>query len=133
VDVQEVRKLDAYLKRLFGNPQVKVVPKESDVADVYIGEQPVANLSVDDEDGDRSFQFEMAIKNADVQDLRKLDGHLKGVFGNAKIRVVARPKKDDSAEVYIGDQFVGVLFDDGGRSVFQMAILEDDLLEQEQD
>ena len=133
MDVQEVRKLDAYLKRLFGNPQMKVIPrsKNDDSAEVYIGEQRVAELSVDDEDGDRSFQFEMTIKTADAQDIRKLDAYIKQVFGNPKMRVVSRPKKNDSVEVYLGEQFLGVLFTDDG--VFQMAILEDDLVEQEQD
>ena len=67
----------------------------------------------------------------DVQEVRKLDAYLKRVFGNPKIRVVPRPKKDDSAEVYIGDEFVGVLFvddEDDERSYnFQMAILGTDL------
>ena len=48
----------------------------------------------------------------DVQEVRKLDAYLKRVFGNPKIRVVPRPKKDDSAEVYIGEEFIGVLFVD---------------------
>ena len=67
----------------------------------------------------------------DVQEVRKLDAYLKRVFGNPKIRVVPRPKKDDSAEVYIGDEFIGVLFvddeDDDKSYNFQMAILETDL------
>lgn len=69
----------------------------------------------------------------DVQEIRKLDAYLKRVFGNSKIRVVPRPKKDDSAEVYIADEFIGVLFvddeDDDRSFQFQMAILEDDLVE----
>ncbi|MCW5192463.1 DUF3126 family protein [Burkholderia cenocepacia] len=44
-----------------------------------------------------------------------------------------RPKKDDSAEVYIGEEFIGVLFvddeDDDRSFQFQMAILEEDLAE----
>ncbi|MGY3468391.1 hypothetical protein ACVW0I_005262 [Bradyrhizobium sp. LM6.11] len=48
----------------------------------------------------------------DVKEVRKLDAYLKRVFGNSKIRVVPRPKKDDSAEVYIGEEFIGVLFVD---------------------
>jgi hypothetical protein len=48
----------------------------------------------------------------DVQEVRKLDEYLKRLFGNARIRVVPRPKKDDSAEVYIGEEFVGVIFVD---------------------
>src|ERR1700749_4810041 len=71
----------------------------------------------------------------DVQEVRKLDAYLKRLFGNPKIRVVPRPKKDDSAEVYIGEEFIGVLFvddeDDDRSFQFQMAILEDDLVEQE--
>jgi hypothetical protein len=70
----------------------------------------------------------------DVQEVRKLDAYLKRVFSNQKIRVVPRPKKDDSAEVYIGEEFIGVLFvddeDDDRSFQFQMAILEDDLVDQ---
>jgi hypothetical protein len=69
----------------------------------------------------------------DVQEVRKLDAYLKRVFGNQKLRVVPRPKKDDSAEVYIGEEFIGVLFvddEDEDRSFqFQMAILEEDLVD----
>jgi hypothetical protein len=67
----------------------------------------------------------------DVQEVRKLDAYLKKLFGNARIRVVPRPKKEDSAEVYVGEEFIGVLFvddEDDERSYnFQMAILGTDL------
>jgi Protein of unknown function (DUF3126) len=67
----------------------------------------------------------------DVQEIRKLDAYLKRLFGNARIRVVPRPKKEDSAEVYVGDEFIGVLFvddEDGERSYnFNMGILAADL------
>ena len=67
----------------------------------------------------------------DVQEVRKLDAYLKKLFGNAHIRVVPRPKKEDSAEVYVGEEFIGVLFiddEDDERSYnFQMAILATDL------
>jgi hypothetical protein len=70
-------------------------------------------------------------RNVDVQEIRKLEAYLKRLFGNARMRVVPRPKKDDSAEVYIGDEFIGVLFvddEDDERSYnFQMAILAADL------
>ena len=67
----------------------------------------------------------------DVAEVRKLDAYLKKLFGNARIRVVPRPKKEDSAEVYVGEEFIGVLFvddEDDERSYnFQMAILSSDL------
>ena len=68
MDVQEVRKLDAYLKRLFGNQKIRVVPrpKKDDSAEVYIGEEFVATLSLDDEDGDRSYVLTMSILDTDL-------------------------------------------------------------------
>jgi hypothetical protein len=68
VDVQEVRKLDAYLKRLFSNPRIRVVPrpKKDDSAEVYLGEEFIGVLFVDDEDDERSYNFQMAILGSDL-------------------------------------------------------------------
>jgi hypothetical protein len=67
----------------------------------------------------------------DAQEIRKVETYLRHLFGNARIRVVPRPRKEDSAEVYIGEEFIGVLFvddEDDDRSYnFQMAILSTDL------
>ena len=69
----------------------------------------------------------------DVQEVRKLDAYLKRLFGNQKIRVVPRPKKDDSAEVYIGEEFIAVLFleiEKGRRSyILELPILDVDLVD----
>ena len=65
------------------------------------------------------------------EEIAKLQGYLRKTFKLPSILVKARPKKDDSAEVYIGDEFIGVLFkDDEEDDVsynFQMAILDYDL------
>jgi hypothetical protein len=67
----------------------------------------------------------------DVQEIRKIESYMRNLFGNTRLRVVPRPKKTDSAEVYMGDEFIGVLFvddEDEERSYnFQMAILGTDL------
>jgi hypothetical protein len=70
VDVQEIRKLEAYIKRLFGNPKLRVVPrpKKDDSAEVYIGEEFIGVLFVDDEDDERSYNFQMAILATDLVD-----------------------------------------------------------------
>jgi Protein of unknown function (DUF3126) len=69
VDVQEVKKLDAYLKKLFANPRVRVVPrpKKDDSAEVYVGDEFVGVLFVDDEDDERSYNFQMAILGSDLE------------------------------------------------------------------
>ena len=44
--------------------------------------------------------------------------------------MVPRPKQKDSAEVYINDEFIGVVFEDedgDGSFMFEMAILAEDL------
>ncbi|MCZ8259604.1 MAG: DUF3126 family protein, partial [Beijerinckiaceae bacterium] len=64
----------------------------------------------------------------DKADLQKVETYLRRTFANAAIRVVARPKKKDSAEVYIGDEFIGIVSEDnedGDKSYFfEMAILD---------
>ena len=69
MDVQEVKKLDAYLKKVFSNPQIRVVPrpKKDDSAEVYVGEEFIGVLFVDDEDDDRSYNFQMAILSTDLE------------------------------------------------------------------
>lgn len=66
-------------------------------------------------------------------EIRKLERYLKRKFQLPSLIVKARPQKDDSAEVYISDEFIGVIFrddDDGDLSYsFQMAILDIDLAE----
>ncbi|MGC1466554.1 MAG: DUF3126 family protein [Pseudolabrys sp.] len=135
MDVQEVRKLDAYFKKLFGNAQIRVVPKKGDVAEVFVGEEDVGELNVDDEDGDRSYNFRMVIQvgsDPSIQPVPVLTAYLRGKFENDKIRVVTRPKKTDSLEAYIGDEFLGVLFvenERGRRSyIFELPILDVDLV-----
>lgn len=60
----------------------------------------------------------------------KLNAYFKRIF-NEKMVIKARPRKDDSAEVYLGDEFLGIVFrddEDGDLSYnFSMAILDVDL------
>jgi len=65
-------------------------------------------------------------------EIRKLTEYFKTRF-NPSLTVRRRPQKTDSAEVYMGDEFIGVIFrddEDGDLSYqFQMAILDIDLPE----
>ena len=134
MDVQEVKKLDAYLKKLFGNAQIRVVPQTWDTGKVFVGEDDVGDLTLDDEDGDKSYNFRMEIavgSDPSIQPIPTLNAFLRRKFENDKIRVVARPKKTDSLEAYIGEEFLGVLFletEKGRKSyIFELPILDVDL------
>jgi hypothetical protein len=60
----------------------------------------------------------------------KLETYFKRIFNDSMV-IKARPRKDDSAEVYRGDEFLGIVFrddEDGDLSYnFSMAILDVDL------
>ncbi|GGD07107.1 hypothetical protein GCM10011342_14900 [Aquisalinus flavus] len=74
-----------------------------------------------------------AAENGIMQEteIAKLQLYLRRRFNDENLSVRDRANKDDSAEVYIGDEFIGVLFkdeDEGEVSYdFNMAILEIDL------
>ncbi len=69
------------------------------------------------------------------EEIAKLNRYLKKKFKLPELEVRPRPKKDDSAEIYIGDEFIGVIFkdDEDPNDIcynFQMAILDYDLEEE---
>jgi hypothetical protein len=70
VDKTEMAKVERYLRQTFSNHAIRVVarPKKTDSAEVYIGEEFIGVLFVDDEEGDRSFNFQMAILDTDLED-----------------------------------------------------------------
>jgi Protein of unknown function (DUF3126) len=69
VKPDELKKLDAYFKRTFGNPtiSVKARPRKDDSAEVFLGEEFLGVLYRDDEDGDLSYNFSMAILDMDLE------------------------------------------------------------------
>jgi hypothetical protein len=136
VDIVAVRKLDTYLKKLFGNARIRVLPqsKNDGAAEVFIGEERLGDLNLDDEDDDLSYNFRVEIdlgEVADIDRIKRLDAYLKRKFDNAAIRVVPRAKKRDSLEIYVGEEFIGVLFVDDekrpGAYILEMPILDMDL------
>ena len=136
VDVAEISKLDSYLKRLFGSPRIRVVPRpqRDDYAEVFLGDELFGRIVVDDEDDERSYNFEKAITlsgsgrspKLDNENVAKLNVYLKQQLGE-KFSVRKRPTKTDSADLHVGDEFVGVLFTDDTGFALEMAILEQDL------
>lgn len=66
-----------------------------------------------------------------AQDIKSVEGYMRKLFANRTIEVRGRQKAADAAEVYVGDEFVGVLSKDteDGDECFQfsMTILDIDL------
>jgi hypothetical protein len=128
VDKTELRKLQAFLRHTFGNSAIRVGlnPKDVEAADVHLGERKIAAISVDDEDGDRSFSLAMRIP----VERPALQSYLRLLFENDRLKIIARARKVDSVELNCGDDHIGVISADDpkGRSfTLQMAILDFDL------
>jgi hypothetical protein len=67
----------------------------------------------------------------EARELVRVQAYMRKIFGAKTLSVRARPKVKDSAEVYVGEEFVGTVTrdDDEGELCyqFQMAILDEDL------
>lgn len=65
------------------------------------------------------------------EEIRKLDAYFKRTFQNASLEIRQRPQKHDSCELYLGDEFLGVVsrIEDEGEVSYDlsMAILDIDL------
>jgi len=130
VDKAELQKLQEFLRKALGNQRIKVTPgkRNSDDADVHLGERQIGAITVDDEDGDRSFAFEMKIP----VERPVLQEYLRRLFESDKLTIVPRGKKNDSVELNNGDDFLGVISADDPKCksfTLQMAILDFDLEE----
>jgi hypothetical protein len=70
MDKTELAKIEAFFRRTFANTSIRVVPmaRKKDTAEVYVGEEFLGVISLDDEDGERSYAFNMAILDVDVED-----------------------------------------------------------------
>jgi hypothetical protein len=128
LDKIELRKLQEFLRQSFGAPGLKVGldPRNTEEAIVTFGERALGRISVDDEDGDRSFSFAMKIP----VERPVLQDYLRRLFDNDELRIVARTKKTDSVELNHGEDFLGVISADdpkGKSYTLQMAILDFDL------
>ena len=105
------------------NPQAAAVQYSSGTS---LGERTLGTITVDDEDGDRSFAFAMKVPVGRPV----LQDYLRRLFENNKLTVAGLLKKTDTIELNNGPEFVGVISaDDPEQSSFtlQMAILDVDL------
>ncbi len=128
MDKAEILKLREFLRKAFGAPSLQVTPnsKSAEAADVSLGERKIGLITVDDEDGDRSFSFAMKVPVGRPV----LQEYLRKLFENDKLTIAARLKKTDSVELSNGPEFLGVVSADdpkGSSFTLQMAILDIDL------
>lgn len=67
----EIPDLTRYLRKRFNNEgvSVRIHPKKTDMAEVYVGDEFLATLYRDEDEGEISWQFQMAILDVDLDDI----------------------------------------------------------------
>ena len=71
---EEIAKVQAFLRKRFDNQKIelRVRPKKTDSVEVYIGKRDEDFLAVlyrEEEEGEISYQFQMAILDIDLEDV----------------------------------------------------------------
>jgi hypothetical protein len=69
VNTEEVVRLQTYLRKIFGTPtlDVRPRPKKKDSAEVFVNGEFIAVLFREEEEGEISYQFQMAILDLDLE------------------------------------------------------------------
>lgn len=133
----ETARLGAYLSKLLGSPTVSVRALNKEEAEMLVDGKHAADVIRDDEEGEVSYAISLALspapgakKGAPIDDAERarLQTALRQLLHAADLDVRARPRKTDSAEVYVHDEFVGtVSVDEDEGQVLTMSVLDIDL------
>jgi hypothetical protein len=133
----ECARLQSYLRTLFGSPALSVAASGDDEAQLRIGETELGNIIKDLDEGELSYALSMELsrapgrsKNAplDEDERDRVETLLKQRFESLGLTVRPRPRKTDSAEVYVGDEFIGTISVDPDEGlVLTVSILDIDL------
>lgn len=143
MDQAERTRLETYLRKLLGASALAVAAGAKDGAELRLGAQKIADITKDEEDGELSYYLTVSVELdpastvkpkdviLDAPERARTEKILRERLGAPKLSVRPRPRKTDSAEVYVGDEFIGTLSKDeeGGKVGYFLtaSILEIDL------
>ena len=135
----ECAKLGGFLATLLQSGTISIRRGGED-AEMFVGDVKVADVIRDDEDGEVSYCVSLSAPRApgakkdaplDAGERVRLEAHLKAQLAAPKLEVRARPRKTDSAEVYVADEFIGTLSSDADAGYYlTMIVLGYDLEEE---
>ena len=135
----EISRLEVYLRKVLRSTTVNVRAKGKAAAELVASGAVLAEITRDDDEGELSYFISMGVsrakgaaKNApiDPAERARMQTELRAALGAAALEVRPRPRKTDSAEVYVGEEFIGTLSreDAGDVGAFlTMSILDIDL------
>ena len=142
MDKAEIARLETYLRKAFGAGALTVVARGGDDAELKLGGAKLGDISKDEDEGELSYFVNVGVARApgakkdapiDEGERARLQGVLREKLASPQLSVRARPRKTDSTEVYVGEEFIGTLSRDEESKEFgyflTMSILDIDLEE----
>ncbi len=143
MDKSEIERLSAFLARVLESPGLVVKARSREDADLLIEGAPIASISKEVDEGETSYTLSLLIPRArgaaktaaiDPPERTRLQTVLRETLKSPRLEARARPRKVDSAEVYVGDEFLGTLsVDEDEGHFFVMSILDIDLEDGDED
>ena len=140
MDKSEIAKLEAFLRKSIGAPGLSVKSRGDDEGDFLAGGVVIGEVIKDEDEGELSYFVNVGVsratgakKDAPIDDAERmrLQAVLREKLGGPQLAVRARPRKTDSTEVYVGDEFIGTLSRDEESKEFgyflTISILDIDL------
>lgn len=131
MEAQERTRLEGYLRKLLGSPDLVIASRGADEADLTLGGKKIGDITKDEDEGELSYYLSLAVpggaKELDANERTKSEKALKDKLGSPGLSVRPRPRKTDSAEVYVGDEFIGTLSVEDDGYYLTMSILDIDL------
>ena len=135
----EIGRLEAYLRKVLGSSAVSVRARNKEEAELVASGAVLGEIVRDEDEGELSYFISVGVsrakgaaKNApiDVEERTRMQAELRAKLGAPALEVRPRPRKTDSAEVYVGEEFIGTLSREEAGDIgayLTMSILDIDL------
>lgn len=142
MDRTEIKRLETYLRSALRAPKLGVKAKDAESADLTMGGDRIGDVTRDEDEGELSYFVNVPMRRApgaarnaplDAGERIRLQNVLNSSLGTEGLTLRARPRKTDSVEVYLGEEFIGTISaDDESRDYgyfLTISILDIDLEE----
>ncbi len=133
MEASERTRLQSYLRKLLGSPQLELAARSDEEADLMVGGKKVGDVTKDEDEGELSYFVSVPVagekgaKELDAAERTRTEALLRARLGAPQIAVRPRPRKTDSAEVYVDEEFIGTLSREDDGYFLTCSILEMDL------
>ena len=127
---KELDGIHGYLSTKLSTRVFVTESEEVNSATVYLDESVIGTVARIEDEGEVEYQFEMQVSAEKYPDTHSLESYLCAAL-NSKIRI--QGEEDDHMQIYINDEFIGLLYKNVGQwqdqHQLQIPILPEDFVQ----